>query len=108
VKIGDVTICWTPDGPQYPAGFRGKVRCFPAGTPEADLELFACRAGRVDTLAHDPSLEKRQAYALKLALFMTQRDGLNLAAVHQLMLAIDEYRSGCAPELLSEAACPDS
>jgi hypothetical protein len=106
MKISDVTVAWTPDRPEYPPGFRGKLRFLPMGTGEADIALFACKAGRFDARAQDPRRETREAYVMMIALMMTQRDGLDVASVHKLLLQIEEYRSGCAPELLSEAACP--
>jgi hypothetical protein len=101
MRISDCTIAWTPIAEKYPAGFRGKVRLFPAGTPEADIAPFACRAGRFDARAQDPRREVRDAYTLMIALMMSKRDGLDVGSVHRFFLEhIDEYREACAPELL--------
>lgn len=101
MKIADCFICWTPNADSYPAGFRGKIRCFSAGTAHADMAPFACHAGRFDARAQDPRPEVRQAYVLMVALMMSERDGLNAGAVHRFMLEhVDEYREACAPELL--------
>jgi hypothetical protein len=104
VKLSDSIIAWTPARGGYPAGFRGKCRLFPGTTCAEDTAPFAHRAGRADPRAHDARLEVRQAYALMLAFAMSERDGLDVAAVHAVMLGVDEYRAGCAPELLSEGA----
>jgi hypothetical protein len=107
VKISDCTICWTPVSEEYPSGFRGKVRLFPAGTAPADMAPFACRAGRFDARAQDPRPEVRGAYVLMVALMMTERDGLDVGLVHRWMLEnVDEYAAACAPDLLSETAHP--
>src|SRR3977135_2104112 len=104
MKISECVIAWTPMDERYPAGMRGKLRVYPASAGEADLAPFACKAGRFDARAQDPRREVREAYVMMIALMATQRDGLDVASVHQLMLQVEEYRSGCAPELLSEAA----
>lgn len=100
MKISEVILAWTPDCPEYPAGFRGKLRLFAAGTPEADLQLFTHRAGRGSPRAHDPRREVREAYAVGIATLMIDRDGLDFRAVHQAMLQVEEYATGSAPELL--------
>jgi hypothetical protein len=103
VKISDCTICWTPNSERYPVGFRAKVRIFSAGTPDPEMAPFACRAGRFDARAQDPRAEVRGAYVLAIALMMTERDGLDVEAVHRFLVDhIEEYRSACAPELLEE------
>ena len=61
---------------------------------------FPRRAGRCDARAQDVRLEVRQAYALMIAFALSERDGIDRAVVHDTMLQIDEYASGCAPELL--------
>jgi hypothetical protein len=99
VRISDATICWTPNCERYPAGFRGKARIFPSSARPDEITPFARRGGHADPRAHDPRLEVRQAYALMIAMAMSERDGLDLASVHQLMLSIEEYASGCAEEL---------
>lgn len=100
MKIGEVVICWTPNTSEFPAGFRGKARIFtPTMTTQEAIAPFARRAGKIDPRAHDSREEVRQAYALMIAIAMSERDGLDLARVHQLMLSIDEYASGCAEEL---------
>ncbi|MGB9331493.1 MAG: hypothetical protein WCB10_12060 [Steroidobacteraceae bacterium] len=100
MRIGDVTLCWSANREEVPAGFRGKLRIFPAGTAEADLAPFAHRGGRTDPRAHDPRRENREAYVVALATMLVDRDGLDFRTVHQAMLAVEEYATGCAPELL--------
>jgi hypothetical protein len=102
MKISDAVIVWTPNCEQYPTGFRGKAIIFPASARPDEITPFARRAGRADPRAHDPRLEVRQAYALMIAMVMSERDGLDLASVHQLMLTIEEYASGCAEDLPSD------
>jgi hypothetical protein len=106
MKISECVIAWTPMDERYPAGMRGKLRLFSATAGQDEMTPFPCRAGRFDARAQDPRREAREAYVMMVALMATQRDGLDVASVHQLLLQIEEYRSGCAPELLSEAACP--
>jgi hypothetical protein len=101
VKLSEVVICWTPDRPEYQAGMRGKARIFSATAGRDDVGPFPCRAGHVDPRAHEPRLELREAYVMGIANVMSQRDGLEVSLVHRLLLRIDEYRSGCAPELLN-------
>jgi hypothetical protein len=103
VKISEATICWTPNLPKYPSGMRGKARIFPVTAGMDEMKPFPCRAGRSDPRAHDPRLELRQTFALMIAMIMTERDGLGLNVVHQLMLSIDEYASGCAEDLLPDS-----
>ena len=93
MKISDCFICWTPDRPEFPAGFRGKCRLFPAGTAVADMKLFACAAGRFDDRAQDPRREVREAYVLEASFTMTERHGLDRASVNQLLLQVEEYES---------------
>jgi len=101
MKMSDAMICWTPNRPEYASGMRGKARIFAAVAAGVDeMTPFPRRAGRTDARAHDPRPEVRQTYALMLAFVMSERDGLDPATVHQTMLAIDEYRDGCAQELL--------
>lgn len=100
MKLADCYICWTPLADSYPVGMRGKARLFRQAGPD-DLRPFVCRAGRNDARAHDPRLERRQTYALAVAMIMTVRDGLDVGDVHGLMLGIDEYASGSCPELVT-------
>jgi hypothetical protein len=100
MKINECFVCWTPNGPQWPEGMRGKVRLFPASAGEADLAAFPFKHGKCHPWAHDPRRETREVYALGVAILLIDRDNLDLATVHQLMLQIDEYQTGCAPELL--------
>ena len=101
MKIGEVIIAWTPNKDSYPEGMRGKARLFPGSTPLDQLAPFACRGGHCDAQAHDPNPEKRQAYALRVAFVMSERDGLDAGDVHELMLEVDEYRA-VAPDLVAE------
>jgi hypothetical protein len=98
MKISDVIVAFTPNRPEYPSGFRGKMRIFPAGTAEADLAPFAERGGRPNPRAHDSRREVREAYAVGLGNLMMCRDGLDPQTVHEALLVIDEYRSGHAFE----------
>jgi hypothetical protein len=102
MRIADALIVWTPNRELYSPGFRGKVRIFPAGTQEEHVRPFALRAGSCDARAHDSRLEVRQAYALAIANVMVLRDRLDAAAVHNLMLELEEYISGTAEELVAE------
>jgi hypothetical protein len=99
VKISEATVCWTPNRPEYPSGMRGKARIFATTAGTDEMTPFVRRAGRSDPRAHDPSLERRQTYALMIAFVMHQRDDLDIAAVHKLMLSIDEYASGSTEDL---------
>jgi hypothetical protein len=96
-------ICWTPKRELYAPGFRGKIRIFPAGTPEEHWRPFAHRAGSCDARAHDARLEVRQTYALTIANVLVLRDGLDAAAVHKVMLEVEEYVSGTMEETLQGA-----
>ena len=102
MKISEAVICWTPDRTDFASGMRGKARIFPASTGVDEMAPFARRAGRSDARAHDARLEVRQAYCLMIAFAMSERDGLDPVGVHQLMLGIEEYAAGCAPELLPD------
>jgi hypothetical protein len=79
---------------------RGKARIFGPTAGADEMTPFACRAGRNDSRAHDPRLEMRQTWALQIAFVMHERDGLDTAAVHKLMLSIEEYASGSTEDLV--------
>ena len=57
-----------------------------------DVDIFVGEAAGVgrDEVGR---LEVRQMYALRIAFVMSERDGLDVAAVHTLMLNVDEYWS---------------
>jgi hypothetical protein len=106
MKLNECTICWTPNRAEFPSGMRGKVRLFATTAGASEMAVFPCRVRHTEARANDPRREIREAYALGIAFILYERDRLDVSYVHQTMLAIEEYRSGCASELLTEGAPP--
>jgi hypothetical protein len=79
---------------------RGKARIFAATEVSAEgIKPFPRSFRHIDPRANDPRLDRRQTWALQIAFLMIVVDGLDLRDVHQLMLSIDEYVTGCADDL---------
>jgi predicted RNase H-like nuclease len=80
MRMSEVTICWTPNRPEFSSAMRGKYAVFPASACEAELSVFAHRAGRHDIRAQDPRLEVQALYATYIFYQMTELDGVVVSA----------------------------
>jgi hypothetical protein len=80
MRLSEVTICWTPNRPEFSSAMRGQYAIFPASAREDEMALFARRAGRHDIRAQDPRLEVQALYATYIFYQMTELDGVVVSA----------------------------
>jgi hypothetical protein len=89
--ISEVTICWTPNRPEFPKPTRGKYAIFPASALEDEMACFARRAGRHDVRAQDSRLEVQALYVTYILYQMTELDGV-VVSVEDLCRHIFEVK----------------
>ena len=92
MRLTEVTICWTPNRPEFPSATRGKYAVFPAASREDVLSAYARRSDPNDARARDRDPRKQALYMTYIFYQMTQLDKVAVT-VKELSRHVEEALS---------------
>jgi hypothetical protein len=91
VKATDVMLCWNPNSADV------ALVPWPDREGRSDRYLMTTLACNLDL--HRRGFERRKLIVFIEAMHLIVRDGVDPVALHRTLLALDEYRDGCAPDM---------
>ncbi|WP_156880531.1 hypothetical protein [Thermomonas fusca] len=87
-------LCWTPG--------TANVKLVPWPDTIRASDAYRSTTLACNSYVHGKNFEQRKAIAFIEAVHLIVRDKVDAAAVHNTMLDLEEYRDGCAEDMLRE------
>ena len=91
-NAANAILCWNPRS--------NEVALVPWPDTHGKSDHYMMTSLAVYTHVRESDFEQRKAIVFIEAMHLIVRDGCDPASVHGALLGLDEYRAGCAPDML--------